>query len=133
MHAYHAAPLPARMQCHKQALQAHRLMTTVHLVSAAAGFVRCVFSLYVLALVSGIVHDLNDADCLRSHWPVSDVNVLQALAVVGKRKINRWSTVAEMVGSRGQIQCRERYVNVLDPGLKSGSLHCLVLHSCKAA
>ena len=76
---------------------------------------------------------MNDADCLRSHWHVSDVNVLQALAVVGKIRINRWSTVAEMVGSRGQIQCRERYVNVLDPGLKSGSLHCLVLHSCKAA
>ena len=91
----------------------------------------CLMCLHLVHASTGTM--LNDADCLRSHWPVSDVNVLQALAVVGNKKINRWSTVAEMVGSRGQIQCRERYCNVLDPKLKSGSLHCLVLHLCKAA
>ncbi len=89
--------------------------------------------LHFVRASTGTMPDLNNADCRRSHWPVSDANVLQALAVVGKKKINRWSTVAEMVGSRGQIQCRERYVNVLDPELKSGSLSCLVLHLCKAA
>jgi len=55
MHAYHAAPLPARVQCHKQALQAHQFTTTVHLLSAAAGFVRCVCILYVLALVQCLI------------------------------------------------------------------------------
>lgn len=57
----------------------------------------------------------------KGKWlPEEDDLLLQALAVVGKKKINRWSSVAEMVGSRGQIQCRERYCNVLDPELKSG-------------
>ncbi|DBA98253.1 hypothetical protein WJX77_011881 [Trebouxia sp. C0004] len=57
----------------------------------------------------------------KGKWlPEEDDLLLQAVAVVGKKKINRWSTVAEMVGSRGQIQCRERYCNVLDPELKSG-------------
>ncbi|DBA68143.1 TPA: hypothetical protein ACH3X2_013950 [Trebouxia sp. C0005] len=57
----------------------------------------------------------------KGKWsPQEDDLLLQAVAVVGKKRINRWSTVAEMVGSRGQIQCRERYCNVLDPELKSG-------------
>ena len=88
----------------------------------------CLMCLHFLCISIGTLPDLYDADCLRSQRPVSDVNLLQAVAVVGKKRINRWSTVAEMVGSRGQIQCRERYCNVLDPELKSGSLPCPVLH-----
>lgn len=49
-----------------------------------------------------------------------DIRLLQAVAVVGKKKLNKWSTVAEMVGSRSQTQCRERYCNILDPDLKAG-------------
>ncbi len=89
--------------------------------------------LHFVCASTGTMPDFYDEGCLRSQRPVSDVNLLQAVAVVGKKKINRWSTVAEMVGSRGQIQCRERYCNVLDPELKSGSLPCLVLHLCRAA
>lgn len=83
--------------------------------------------LYHVCASTGTVPGMYKEDYLRSKWPVSDVNLLQALAVVGMKKINRWSSVAEMVGSRGQIQCRERYCNVLDPELKSGSLPCLEL------
>ena len=53
-----------------------------------------------------------------------DIRLLQAVAVVGKKKLNKWSTVAEMVGSRSQTQCRERYCNILDPDLKAGKRYC---------
>ena len=45
---------------------------------------------------------------------------LQAVSIVGERRLNRWSTVAEMVKGRNQTQCRERWCNVLDPTLKTG-------------
>ena len=38
----------------------------------------------------------------------------QAVKVFGKK----WARVAEAVPTRNQIQCRERYVNMLDPEVK---------------
>lgn len=49
-------------------------------------------------------------------------NAMQAVSVVGEKKLKRWSSIADMVGGRTQTQCRERWCNVLDPDLKSGTL-----------
>ena len=50
---------------------------------------------------------------------------MQAVSIVGERKLNRWSSVAEMVHGRSQTQCRERWCNVLDPTVKTGASHCI--------
>ena len=49
----------------------------------------------------------------------------QAVSIVGERKQNKWSSVAERVYGRSQTQCRERWCNVLDPTLKTGQLMLL--------
>lgn len=49
---------------------------------------------------------------------------MQAVSIVGDRKLNRWSSIAEMVHGRSQTQCRERWCNVLDPTVKTGTSHC---------
>lgn len=46
---------------------------------------------------------------------------MQAVSIVGDRKMNRWSSIAEMVHGRSQTQCRERWCNVLDPTVKTGT------------
>ena len=46
---------------------------------------------------------------------------MQAVSIVGERKLYRWSSVAEMVPGRSQTQCRERWCNVLDPTVKTGA------------
>lgn len=49
---------------------------------------------------------------------------MQAVSIVGDRKMNRWSSIAEMVHGRSQTQCRERWCNVLDPTVKTGISPC---------
>lgn len=48
----------------------------------------------------------------------------QAVAELG----DKWRQVATRVGTRTGQQCRERYQNVLRPGLKSGVSMCACVH-----
>ena len=43
-------------------------------------------------------------------------NALQAVSVHGFK----WSQVAKLVAGRSEVQCRDRFLNVLDPARKSG-------------
>ena len=50
-------------------------------------------------------------------WPDRAASLPQAVSVHGYR----WSAVATMVPGRGEMACRERFLNVLDPSRKSGN------------
>ena len=45
----------------------------------------------------------------------ADAAAVQAVSVEGRK----WSLVAQHVTGRSDVQCRERYMNVLDPSLKA--------------
>ncbi|KAL3149312.1 hypothetical protein ABBQ32_002120 [Trebouxia sp. C0010 RCD-2024] len=68
-------------------------------------------------------HYKNVMDVTRKgRWlPEEDRQLCQAVSIVGERKQNKWSSVAERVYGRSQTQCRERWCNVLDPTVKTGT------------
>ncbi|KAL3133059.1 hypothetical protein ABBQ38_006965 [Trebouxia sp. C0009 RCD-2024] len=68
-------------------------------------------------------HYKNVMDVTRKgRWlPEEDRQLSQAVSIVGERKQNKWSSVAERVYGRSQTQCRERWCNVLDPTVKTGT------------
>lgn len=48
---------------------------------------------------------------------------MQAMALHGRK----WSLVAKLVPGRTDVQCRERYMNVLNPGEWAGWGSCWVV------
>lgn len=90
----------------------------------------CVSILFVSFVVAGFLDGRSGQQCLhrwlkcispeikRGRWtPEEDASLVEA---VRRHGTSRWSTIQTMVPGRTDVQCRERWTNILDPSLQQG-------------